>query len=53
MDPLAFRLKNASNDDRLRAVMEAAAERFGWAKRKKTPNHGFGMAAGFEKGGHH
>jgi isoquinoline 1-oxidoreductase len=52
MDPLAFRLKNASNDDRLRAVMEAAAERFGWAKRKKTPNHGFGMAAGFEKGGH-
>ncbi len=52
MDPLAFRLKNASNDDRLRAVMEAAAEQFGWAKRKKTPNHGFGMAAGFEKGGH-
>ena len=29
MDPLAFRLKNASNDDRLCAVMEAAAERFG------------------------
>jgi nicotinate dehydrogenase subunit B len=52
MDPLAFRLKNASNDDRLRAVMEAAAEKFGWARRKKTPNHGFGMAAGFEKGGH-
>ena len=52
MDPLAFRLKNASNDDRLRAVMEAAAEKFGWATRKKTPNHGFGMAAGFEKGGH-
>src|ERR1019366_584263 len=52
MDPLAVRLKNAFNDDRLRAVMEAAAEKFGWAKRKKTPNHGFGMAAGFEKGGH-
>jgi isoquinoline 1-oxidoreductase len=52
MDPLAFRLKNASNDDRLRAVMEAAAERFGWANREKTPNHGFGMAAGFEKSGH-
>jgi isoquinoline 1-oxidoreductase len=31
---------------------EAAAERFGWGNRKKTPNHGFGMAAGFEKGGH-
>src|ERR1035441_2818225 len=27
-------------------------EKFGWASRKKTPNHGFGMAAGFEKGGH-
>ena len=52
MDPLAFRLKNASDDDRLRAVMERAAEKFGWASRKKTPNHGFGMAAGFEKGGH-
>src|SRR5208283_5216069 len=52
MDPLAFRLKNATSDDRLRAVIEAAAEKFGWANRKKTPNHGFGMAAGFEKGGH-
>jgi isoquinoline 1-oxidoreductase len=52
MDPLDFRMKNASNDDRLRAVMEAAAARFGWKERGKTPGRGFGMAAGFEKGGH-
>jgi isoquinoline 1-oxidoreductase len=32
--------------------MEAAAEKFGWKNRKKTPGHGFGMSAGFEKGGH-
>jgi isoquinoline 1-oxidoreductase len=52
MDPLEFRLKNSSNDPRLVAVMEAAAEKFGWKNRKKTPGHGFGMSAGFEKGGH-
>jgi isoquinoline 1-oxidoreductase len=47
MDPLDFRLKNAS-DDRLRAVIQAAADRFGWKSRKK----GSGIAAGFEKGGY-
>jgi isoquinoline 1-oxidoreductase len=52
MDPLEFRLKNASNDDRLVAVIEAAAGKFGWKNRKKAPGHGFGMSAGFEKGGH-
>ncbi len=51
LDPLEFRLKNAKNE-RLRAVMEAAAGRFGWASRNKTAGHGFGMAAGFEKGGY-
>jgi isoquinoline 1-oxidoreductase len=52
MDPLEFRLKNSSNDDRLVAVMQAAAERFGWKNRKKAAGCGFGMSAGFEKGGH-
>ena len=52
MDPLEFRLKNATNDDRLIAVIQAAAEKFGWKNRKKTPGRGFGMSAGFEKGGH-
>jgi isoquinoline 1-oxidoreductase len=47
MDPLEFRLKNA-RDERLRAVIDAAAGRFGWKARKK----GSGIAAGFEKGGY-
>lgn len=51
LDPLEFRFKNTT-DDRLRAVMQAAADRFGWTTRNKTPGRGFGMAAGFEKGGH-
>ena len=47
MEPLAFRLKNIS-DARLRRVVETAAERFGWTKRKT--HQGVGMACGFEKG---
>jgi isoquinoline 1-oxidoreductase len=49
MDPLAFRLKNAA-DPRLEAVIRAAASRFAWPHTKASPNRGFGMAAGFEKG---
>ncbi len=48
-DPLAFRLHNLG-DDRMRAVLTAAAERFGWQGRKAPPNHGFGIACGTEKG---
>ena len=51
MDPLEFRLKNTT-DDRLRAVFEAVAEKAEWGKRKSSINHGFGIAGGFEKGGH-
>jgi len=47
IDPLEFRLKNLKND-RLRAVFEAAAKKFGWGK-TKAPGHGFGMGGGFEK----
>jgi len=52
MDPLEFRLKNLS-DARLKAVFQAAADKFGWAKRQKAPGRGsgFGIAGGFEKGG--
>jgi nicotinate dehydrogenase subunit B len=49
LDPLAFRLKNLK-DERLRAVLEAAANRFGWGKGKPADNHGFGIAGGTEKG---
>jgi isoquinoline 1-oxidoreductase len=49
IDPLEFRLKNARNE-RLRAVIQAAADKFGWKNRKKSPGHGFGISGGFEKG---
>src|SRR5919202_4883358 len=51
LDPLEFRLKN-TRDERLRNVIVAAAEKFGWKDRKKTPGRGFGIGAGFEKGGY-
>lgn len=50
MDPLAFRLKNLDNP-RLRAVFEAAAERFGWARMKSSRERGYGLAGGTDKGG--
>jgi CO/xanthine dehydrogenase Mo-binding subunit len=50
-DPLEFRLKHIS-DPRLRAVFETAAKRFGWGQQKSTPERGFGIAGGFEKGGY-
>lgn len=49
IEPLAFRLK-ILKDARLRAVLEAAAERFGWGKQKPAAGHGFGIAGGTEKG---
>src|SRR5262249_17604844 len=48
LDPLFFRLKNLKND-RLRAVLEAAAKQFGWGKTKSVPGQGFGIAGGTEK----
>ena len=51
VDPLQFRLKHIA-DARLRAVFEAAAKRFGWRQRKPTPERGFGLSGGFEKGGY-
>lgn len=51
IDPLDFRLKNLKND-RLRAVLQAAAEKFGWGKGKPAADHGFGLACGVEKGGY-
>jgi isoquinoline 1-oxidoreductase len=48
LDPLAFRLKNLK-EPRLRAVLEAAAKRFGWGK-PPEPGRGFGLAGGTEKG---
>ena len=53
VDPLEFRLRHLP-DDRLRAVLVAAAERFGWetARKKHAPREGIGvgLACGTEKG---
>jgi nicotinate dehydrogenase subunit B len=50
MDPLEFRLKNIKND-RLRAVFETGAKKFGWGG-AKAAGHGFGMGGGYEKLGY-
>jgi len=50
-DPLAFRRAHIA-DPRLRAVLEAAANRFDWARRKRSTDAdgGVGLACGTEKG---
>jgi CO/xanthine dehydrogenase Mo-binding subunit len=53
VDPLEFRLRHLTND-RLRAVLAAAADRFGWKaawkKNTSTQKTGVGLACGTEKG---
>jgi len=51
IDPLELRLRNLK-DERMKAVLRAAAEKFGWGKLKPRPGHGFGISCGFEKGGY-
>ena len=51
MDPLEFRLKNLA-DPRLQKVFQAAAAKFGWGRLKSTPERGFGLAGGVDKGGY-
>jgi isoquinoline 1-oxidoreductase len=51
LDPLDFRLAHLDNP-RIRAVLTAAVERFGWKdrrKRKRPPGRGIGLACGTEK----
>lgn len=50
MDALEFRLANLANE-RIVAVLKAAAAKFQWQDRKKElrPNHGIGLACGTEK----
>jgi isoquinoline 1-oxidoreductase len=58
-DPLEFRLAHLGNEEdkgspryRLRAVLEAVADRFDWKNRvkKKSANVGVGLSCGTEKG---
>lgn len=51
LDPLEFHLRNLT-DARLRAVLGAATERFGWQTWPAEPHHGIGVACGTEKGGY-
>jgi nicotinate dehydrogenase subunit B len=51
MDPLEFRLKNLK-EERLRAVFEAGAKKFGWGKTRPSNGVGCGMGGGYEKLGY-
>jgi CO/xanthine dehydrogenase Mo-binding subunit len=51
IEPLRFRLQNLA-EPRLRAVLEAAAAKFGWGSQKAEAGRGFGIADGTEKGGY-
>lgn len=48
-DPLEFRLAHLENP-RLRAVLQTAAEKFGWKDKTKSPTPAVGLACGTEKG---
>jgi isoquinoline 1-oxidoreductase len=51
IDLVEFRLKQTENA-RLREVLERAADRFGWNKRKSGGGIGYGVSCNVEKGGH-
>jgi isoquinoline 1-oxidoreductase len=51
IDPLDFRRRNLK-DERLLAVLEAAAKTFGWGKSARVAGRGVGLACGNEKGGY-
>jgi nicotinate dehydrogenase subunit B len=48
LDPLDLRLSHLQ-DERLATVLRTAAERLGWAKRRRGGGRGMGIAAGVEK----
>ncbi len=47
VDPLEFRLNNTS-DPRMRAVLQASAERFGWKRAVSPSGRGMGIACGID-----
>jgi len=49
IDPVEFRLKNLK-DERMRRVLQAAAERFGWSPAKAPSGRGYGVACGTDVG---
>jgi isoquinoline 1-oxidoreductase len=51
LDPVYLRLANLT-DERLRAVLKAAATRFGWTDAEAKDGRGFGVGCGYDKGGY-
>ena len=50
MDPLDFRLKNVT-DEKMRRVLKAGADKFGWTQAGKNPSgRGYGIACGHDVG---
>jgi nicotinate dehydrogenase subunit B len=49
VDPLEFRLKNLK-DERMRRVLQAVAEKFGWSPAKAPSGRGYGIACGTDVG---
>ncbi|MFQ5824367.1 MAG: molybdopterin cofactor-binding domain-containing protein [bacterium] len=49
MDPLEFRLKNLK-DTKIKRVLKAAAEKFGWTPSKTPSGRGFGIACAMDVG---
>ena len=48
-DPVEFRLKHL-RDEKMRGVLTAAAEKFGWTSAKMSPGRGCGVALGIDSG---
>ena len=49
IDPLEFRLKNLT-DKKMRGVLVAAAEKFGWKPAKSPSSRGYGISCGIDAG---
>jgi isoquinoline 1-oxidoreductase len=49
IDPVEFRLQNLP-DIKMKRVLEAAAEKFGWQSAKSPSGRGFGVACGLDAG---
>jgi CO/xanthine dehydrogenase Mo-binding subunit len=49
MDPVEFRLKNLQ-DPKMRRVLQAVAEKFGWSPAKAPSGRGYGVACGMDAG---
>ena len=48
-DPVEFRLRNLK-DERMRRVLQTAAEKFGWTPAKAPSGRGYGVACGIDAG---